>query len=349
MLAGALAERELDRVRLGAVVERRGGAVGVDVVDLAPPRRPASASAAVIACGLARARPRAGRSCGRRRSSRRSPGSCRARGRRAPARRRSRSSTSTAAPSPITKPSRRASNGREMPLLDSASSAPKAARASGVSPASEPPATTASASPVWSMRSAAAERVRARGARACSTAKLGPRRPWRIDSAAAPALLIISGTDSGETRSGPRSRSVSWPSTSVAMPPMPVPEHAARRGSGHRAARRSQPASASASRAGRDRQLREAVGAARLLDREEVASGRSPRTAPSPSRMPHTPALQRSYSVRAPTPSGVTAPTPVTTTASTSLRRAPAISLIASSTVLTSATSEPFSSTPKRS
>ncbi len=65
------------------------------------------------------------------------------------------SSTSTPAPSPITKPSRRASNGREMPASDIASSAPKAAVASGVSAASEPPVTTASASPDWIARTAA--------------------------------------------------------------------------------------------------------------------------------------------------------------------------------------------------
>ncbi len=59
------------------------------------------------------------------------------------------SSTRIAAPSPITKPSRRASNGREMPLSDSASSAAKAAFESGVSAASEPPVTTASARPDW--------------------------------------------------------------------------------------------------------------------------------------------------------------------------------------------------------
>ena len=55
------------------------------------------------------------------------------------------------------------------------------------------------------------------------SAKLGPRSPWRSDSAAAPALLIISGTDNGDTWPSPRSRSASWPSTSVEMPPIPVP------------------------------------------------------------------------------------------------------------------------------
>ena len=52
----------------------------------------------------------------------------------------------------MTKPSRRASNGREMPVSESASSAANAAHDSGVSAASEPPVTTASASPAWIRR-----------------------------------------------------------------------------------------------------------------------------------------------------------------------------------------------------
>ena len=79
------------------------------------------------------------------------------------------------------------------------------------------------------------------------TAKEGPRRPWRIDSAPAPALLIISGTDSGETYWPPRSRSVSWPSTSVRDAADAGAEHAADALGGRRAAPCSQPASASAS------------------------------------------------------------------------------------------------------
>src|SRR3954465_12309002 len=55
----------------------------------------------------------------------------------------------------MTKPSGRASNGREMPLSDSASSAAKPARAIPVSAASDPPATTASASPPCTARTAA--------------------------------------------------------------------------------------------------------------------------------------------------------------------------------------------------
>ena len=51
------------------------------------------------------------------------------------------------APSPMTKPSRSSSNGREMPLTESASSALKAAIESGVIADSEPPVTTASTRP----------------------------------------------------------------------------------------------------------------------------------------------------------------------------------------------------------
>ena len=98
-------------------------------------------------------------------------------------------------------------------------------------------------------------------------------------------------------------------------------------------------------RAGGDRQLREAVGPARGLGGEEVG-GLEVRARRLAVRIPHAPALQRSCSVRAPTPSGVTAPTPVTTTRSCIVYRRTAISSTASSTVLMSATSEPFSSTP---
>ena len=57
------------------------------------------------------------------------------------------SSTTTPAPSPITKPSRRRSNGREMPVFERASMRLNAAVPSGVIAASLPPATTVSASP----------------------------------------------------------------------------------------------------------------------------------------------------------------------------------------------------------
>ena len=52
----------------------------------------------------------------------------------------------------MTKPSRRASKGRDIPLGEVASIAAKAALASGVSAASDPPTMAASASPAWIMR-----------------------------------------------------------------------------------------------------------------------------------------------------------------------------------------------------
>ena len=54
----------------------------------------------------------------------------------------------------MTKPSRRASNGRETPLGEIAPIFSKHARDSGVSGASAAPVTTASASPCWIIRSA---------------------------------------------------------------------------------------------------------------------------------------------------------------------------------------------------
>ena len=57
-------------------------------------------------------------------------------------------------PSPMTKPSRRASNGREIPCGDSASIELKHAKQKSVSADSAPPQTTASASPYWIIRSA---------------------------------------------------------------------------------------------------------------------------------------------------------------------------------------------------
>ena len=113
----------------------------------------------------------------------------------------------------------------------------------------------------------------------------------------------------------------------------------------------SQPASASASLAGDERELREAVGAARLLDREVLARARSRVQPPSPSAIPRRPRAQRSCRTRAPTPSGVTAPTPgdddrTAVAALQSLQARSAIRSIASPTVLSSVTSAPFSSTP---
>ena len=122
----------------------------------------------------------------------------------------------------MTKPSRRLSNGRDMPVGEIAPMRPNAARESGVSGASAAPVTIASASPCWIIRSAVPI-AWLPAAHAETTLKTGPRSPWRSDSAADPALLIMSGMASGETESAPVSRSMSWLSSSVPIPPMPVP------------------------------------------------------------------------------------------------------------------------------
>ena len=191
----------------------------------------------------------------------------------------------------MTKPSRSASNGREMPTSLMASSAPKAAVASGVSAASEPPVTTASASPHWIMR-AAVPIACAPAAQADSVANDWPRRPCRIDTAAEAELPISSGIDSGETAFGPDSSSFLWLASSVPMPPMPVPISVATRSTSYGISS-FQPASASASSEAtiancEKRSERRAC----LTVRYSVGSNSV--AAPTPSWMPDSPARQRS-------------------------------------------------------
>ena len=122
----------------------------------------------------------------------------------------------------MTKPSRSLSNGREMPRSESASSAANAALESGVSAASEPPVTTASTRPD-SIIIFAAPMASAPPEQAETMPWHGPSSLKRMETAAAAALLIISGTESGGTFFGPPSISSSLPRSSVPMPPMPVP------------------------------------------------------------------------------------------------------------------------------
>ena len=188
------------------------------------------------------------------------------------------------------------------------------------------------------------------------TANDGPRRPWRIDSAPAPALLIISGTDSGETCCG----------AAFAQRVLAVDERgdAADAGAEHaadalglvwmRGRRRAgvaSPALVLPARvgerlgAGGDRELREAVGAARLLGGEEVArvEVRARPLAVGDAALAGAPALvQRA---RADAERRDRAHSGDDDRLHRYSREA--ISWMASSTVLTSATSEPFSSTPK--
>ena len=97
------------------------------------------------------------------------------------------SSTSTPAPSPITKPSRRASNGREMPVGDSACIELKQAKPKSVSVASAPPHDDRVGVAVLDHPQRRADRVRAAGAGRHDAVALA-RSPYFIDTAAAAAL-----------------------------------------------------------------------------------------------------------------------------------------------------------------
>ena len=97
----------------------------------------------------------------------------------------------------------------------------KHAKPNSVSVASAPPATTASASPYWIMRSAWPS-AWAPPEQADTTPYIWPRSSWRIATAAAAALGMYIGMPSGETRAAPRCRITSWLASTVAIPPMPV-------------------------------------------------------------------------------------------------------------------------------
>ncbi len=131
------------------------------------------------------------------------------------------------APSAITKPSRSLSNGREAVSGDSlrVESAPitfMPAIANETMAASAPPAIITSAAP-RRMIAAASPRAFVPVAQAVATAMLGPRAPTRMAIMPAALSEIIIGTRKGLTRSGPRSRRTSACSSSVPMPPIPVP------------------------------------------------------------------------------------------------------------------------------
>ena len=139
-----------------------------------------------------------------------------------------------------------------------------------------------------------------------------PRRSCFIAITPEAALAISSGIESGEMRSAPSSRMMMWFASSVPIPPIPVPITEATR-SGSYGGSPSQPASSIASAAAASASwVKRSERRTSLVERCSLGSNSLAR--PNPSSIPDTPALQRSCSVRAPTPRGVTAPTPVMTT-----------------------------------
>src|SRR6266850_3987305 len=137
------------------------------------------------------------------------------------------SSTTMPAPSPHTKPSRPASNGREAfsgssLRVDMAFIEQKPAMVMGTMMASAPPAIITSASP-RSMILAASPMAWLPVAHAVTTEELGPLAPKRIETSPAAMLTMSIGMTNGDTRSGPFSFRTFSPSISVLMPPMPEP------------------------------------------------------------------------------------------------------------------------------
>ena len=187
----------------------------------------------------------------------------------------------------------------------------KLPKPNGVSVASAPPTTTASASSYWIIRSAQPI-AWAPLEQADTTLYIWPWRPNFIDTAAAAAFGICAGIPSGDIRAGPRSRSTSCWSSIVWMPPIPVARMQPSR-IGSYGSSPSQPASAIASPAATTASC-EKRSSRRISLTDSSSLGSKSVHAPAPSKIPHSPAAQRAYSASAPTPSGVTAPRPVITT-----------------------------------
>src|SRR5665213_2458600 len=138
------------------------------------------------------------------------------------------SSTRMPAPSPITKPSRSRSHGREprggssLNAVDSARAAANPAMPKRHTAASVPPHTMTSASS--SMISRAASPIAcAPVEQAVTTAWFGPLNPCRIETLPEARLIRFAGIKNGVSRRGPLSRSVNVPSAMPGRPPMPEP------------------------------------------------------------------------------------------------------------------------------
>src|SRR5262245_169993 len=136
-------------------------------------------------------------------------------------------------PSPHTKPSRPASNGREAfwgssLRVDMAFIEQNPAMVSGTMMASAPPAIITSASP-RSMRRMASPSAWLPVAQAVTTAEFGPLAPNRIEISPEAMFTISIGMKNGDTRSGPLALRTSWESSSVVIPPMPEPTRTPKR------------------------------------------------------------------------------------------------------------------------
>ena len=216
------------------------------------------------------------------------------------------SRTRTPAPSPITNPSRPASNGREIPADEKAVMLVNPAMAASTNGASLPPASTTSQRS-WATSRAALARAWVPAAQAVQVFSAGPWKPCRIDTAAGAALGIIIGMRNGDTRRGPFSLMTRIWSSRVWMPPMPVPMNTPRRvGSPVNSPACSRAMSAAARANWVQRSLRRAsFGFSNHKEGSKSGTKRSPSGAG-----PHRPSQKASV----PTPHVETTPRPVTAT-----------------------------------
>ena len=244
--------------------------------------------------------------------------------------------TSMPAPSPMTKPSRALSNGRDARVgwslkpVDIVRAAAKAPRLTRSMQASAPPHTATSASPAR-IRRAASPMACALAAHAVTGAPSGPRKPWRIEMWPAAILARKLGTVNGDSRRGPRPSVVRTASTMAPKPPTPEPTMVAVR-SRSLSVSGSQPACCKAScaaasantlkrsiffwsfgstaRAGSKPQgyagARSGTTPATFADIDSVISSGSMTSPDRPSR-------RRRHAASTPQPSGETIPIPVTT------------------------------------
>ena len=133
------------------------------------------------------------------------------------------SRTRAAAPSGITKPSRRTSNGRDTPEVDSAVMLAKAAMPTGVIAASAPPPMATSQRPVATRRAAAArEWVPGRAGGGDRLARAVPAGAHR--DVGGTGVGHHHGDEEGEIRRGPFSAKAVICCSRVSRPPTPVPK-----------------------------------------------------------------------------------------------------------------------------
>ena len=132
------------------------------------------------------------------------------------------------APSPMTKPSRSRSQGREarsgvsLKPVERARAAAKPATPMRQTAASAPPATITSASSQAISRAASPMAI-APVEQAVTTAWFGPRKPYLMESWPETRLIRVAGMKKGLSRRGPRSLTVMAPSHRVSSPPIPDP------------------------------------------------------------------------------------------------------------------------------